>query len=69
MPEDPSRDERKTAYFTMLNGLMRDLGTNLESSMQEHMGGVILSATPGPVDPLSVTTTPPPVLAPAPAGK
>jgi hypothetical protein len=58
MPEDPDQDERKAAYFGMLNGLMRDLGLNLESSLHDHMGGLILSAPPGPVDPLTVTMAP-----------
>lgn len=66
MPQDPNREERKSAYFTMLNGLMRDLGLNLESSLRDHMGALILSAPPGPVDPLTVTTAPAaPVSAPA----
>lgn len=37
LPEDPDTDERKEAYFTLLNSLMRDLGTNLEGNIQRHL--------------------------------
>jgi len=58
MPEDPTTDERKGAYFTMLNGLMKDLGQNFESSMHEHMGGLIMSAQSPGSGPMSLTTAP-----------
>ena len=43
LPEDPTSEERQKAYFDVLNGLMRDLGTNLESSMQDHMHDFIIA--------------------------
>ena len=43
MPEDPTAEERKQAYFTVLNGLMRDLGTNLETNMQEHLQNYVVA--------------------------
>ena len=42
LPEDPSTAERKEAYYSLLNSLMRDLGKNLESSIQAHMQDFVL---------------------------
>ena len=42
LPEKPSALERQDIYFTLLNGLMKDLGQNLEGAMQSHMGNLIL---------------------------
>lgn len=47
LPENPTALEKQDAYFTMLNGLMKDLGQNLEGAMQSHMGHMILSGSPG----------------------
>lgn len=37
LPEDPTDIEKQDAYATMLNGLMKDLGPNLESAIRSHM--------------------------------
>lgn len=44
LPEDASEAEKKKAYFDVLNALMRDLGRNLEGSINEHMQGFIITA-------------------------
>ncbi|MDX2028824.1 MAG: hypothetical protein SFW62_09355 [Alphaproteobacteria bacterium] len=44
LPEDPAAAERQDAYITLLNGLMRDLGQNLEASIRQHMQSYILPA-------------------------
>jgi len=45
LPEDPSPMERQEAYYTLLNGLMKDLGQNLESGIQTHMAPFITSGS------------------------
>ena len=44
LPENPTAIEKQDAYFTMLNGLMEDLGKNLDSGIQAHMGNFITTA-------------------------
>ena len=44
LPEDPTNLEKQNAYFTMLNGLMKDLGENLETGIQSHMANFITTA-------------------------
>jgi hypothetical protein len=44
LPENPTAIEKQDAYFTMLNGLMKDLGQNLETGIQAHMSRFITSA-------------------------
>lgn len=41
LPENPTPLERQDAYYAMLNGLMKDLGQNLEASLQTHMANFI----------------------------
>lgn len=43
LPEDPTDEEKKTVYFSVLNGLMHDLGKNLEASINEHMSGSVVA--------------------------
>ncbi|MDR3424854.1 MAG: hypothetical protein P4M13_07230 [Alphaproteobacteria bacterium] len=42
LPEDPTPIEKQDAYFTMLNGLMKDLGQNLESGIGTHMANFVM---------------------------
>jgi len=58
LPENPTSEERQKAYFDVLNGLMRDLGQNLEASIQEHMHDFIITV---PMFENSTTGTVPPV--------
>jgi hypothetical protein len=44
LPEDPNAIEKQKAYFEVLNGLMRDLGTNLESAIQGHLHDFVITA-------------------------
>jgi hypothetical protein len=44
LPENPTPIERQDAYFTLLNGLMKDLGQNLESGIQSHMNPFVITA-------------------------
>jgi hypothetical protein len=37
LPENPTDLEKQNAYTTVLNGLMRDLGQNIEISLRDHM--------------------------------
>jgi hypothetical protein len=71
LPEDPTPIERQEAYFTLLNGLMKDLGTNLESAIQSHMGNFVVTApvlgaasapmtTPGEMAPVQASQMPAP---------
>lgn len=46
LPEDPAGAERQDAYITLLNGLMRDLGQNLETVIRQHMQNYILPTAP-----------------------
>jgi hypothetical protein len=43
LPENPTAIEKQDAYYTLLNGLMKDLGQNLETGIQTHMGGFIVT--------------------------
>ena len=43
LPENPDSNERRKAYFDVLNGLMRDLGVNLEASIKGHMRDFVVS--------------------------
>ncbi len=44
LPENPTAMEKQDAYYTMLNGLMKDLGENLDSGIQAHMSNFITTA-------------------------
>ncbi|MDE1900105.1 MAG: hypothetical protein KGI37_00480 [Alphaproteobacteria bacterium] len=44
LPENPTDIEKQNAYYTLLNGLMKDLGTNLEAGLRQHMGAFIVDA-------------------------
>lgn len=72
LPENPTVDERQKAYFELLNGLMRDLGTNLEASIQEHLHDFIVAVpmfdnSVSPVSPASaVGSSPAPSVVPVP---
>ncbi len=44
LPEDPNNLEKQDAYVVMLNGLMKDLGQNLEASIQTHLQSFVVSA-------------------------
>jgi hypothetical protein len=37
LPEDPTDLEKQNAYTIILNGLIRDLGQNIDNSLHEHM--------------------------------
>lgn len=64
LPENPTSEERQKAYFDVLNGLMRDLGQNLEASIQDHMHDFIVTvpmfenSTTGTIPPVPVTVPP-----------
>ena len=61
LPENPTVAERQKAYFDVLNGLMRDVGTKLEGSIQDHMHDFVITvpmfdgSAPGSVPPVSVS--------------
>jgi len=44
LPENPTDSERQEAYYTLLNGLMKDLGQNLEAGIAEHVGAFVITA-------------------------
>jgi len=44
LPDNPTEAERQAAYFNLLNGLMKDLGQNLEASIQAHMHDFVVTA-------------------------
>jgi len=44
LPENPTDVERQNVYATVLNGLMRDLGQSLETSIRDHMKNFIITA-------------------------
>jgi hypothetical protein len=44
LPENPSETERQNAYYTVLNGLMRDLDHNIQTSLQDHVQAFIITA-------------------------
>lgn len=60
LPEEPTNLEKQEAYYTMLTGLMKDLGENLESSIKSHMSSFILdtSVNAAPLAPVSASSTP-----------
>ncbi|MFA4994721.1 MAG: hypothetical protein WC521_05400 [Bdellovibrionales bacterium] len=65
LPEDPTENEKQAAYIQLLNGLMKDLGDNLESGIHKHMSNFISTApvygsTAVPVQP-KVDAAPQPV--------
>lgn len=41
LPENPTDAEKRDAYATMLNGLMKDLERNLDSGIQSHLNRFI----------------------------
>jgi hypothetical protein len=44
LPENPTPSERQDAYYTLLNGLMKDLGQNLESGLKTHVAPFMITA-------------------------
>ncbi|MDD4615497.1 MAG: hypothetical protein PHW76_00010 [Alphaproteobacteria bacterium] len=44
LPEDPTEGEKQEAYMTLLNGMMKDLSKNLQSSIHGHMAKYIVPA-------------------------
>ncbi|MDR3449107.1 MAG: hypothetical protein P4M15_05070 [Alphaproteobacteria bacterium] len=44
LPENPTAVEKQNAYYSLLNGLMKDLGENLESAIQAHMNSFVITA-------------------------
>jgi hypothetical protein len=44
LPDNPTEAERQAAYYKILNELMKDLGQNLEASIQTHMRDFLVSA-------------------------
>jgi hypothetical protein len=44
LADNPTESERQTAYYNILNGLMKDLGQNLEASIQTHMRDFVVTA-------------------------
>lgn len=44
LPENPTDKEKQAAYMLLLNGLMKDVGENLESGIHEHMSNFIATA-------------------------
>jgi len=67
LPEKPTDEEKKNAYMTLLNGLMKDLGKNLDAGIHAHMANFITTA---PVYghtavPMKVAPAAEPVLTPA----
>jgi len=44
LPENPTPMERQEAYYSLLNGLMKDLGQNLDGAIQTHMSNFIITA-------------------------
>lgn len=41
LPENPTDLEKQNAYTVVLNGLMHDMGDNLDMSIREHMQGYV----------------------------
>ncbi len=48
LPETPTDLEKQNAYTLVLNGLMRDLGQNFDSSIHEHMQSYMGNGGNGP---------------------
>jgi hypothetical protein len=44
LPEHPTATEKQDAYYTLINGLMKDLGNNLESGIASHLFKFTMSA-------------------------
>jgi hypothetical protein len=44
LPENPTDVEKQDAYYTLLNGLMKDLGHNAEAGIQTHLGKFLSSS-------------------------
>ena len=44
LPEKPTAIERQNAYTHVLNGLMHDLGINLDTAIRQHIGDFIITA-------------------------
>jgi len=44
LPENPTDNEKQAAYMMLLNGLMKDVGENLEAGIHEHMSNFIATA-------------------------
>ncbi|MFA5040698.1 MAG: hypothetical protein WC464_03590 [Bdellovibrionales bacterium] len=43
LPENPTELEKQNAYATLLNGLMKDLGDNIEMSIRAHMSSFVMA--------------------------
>jgi len=44
LPENPTDTEKQDAYYSLLNGLMKDLGQNLDDAIAVHMANFITSS-------------------------
>ncbi|MDD3029698.1 MAG: hypothetical protein PHS57_05400 [Alphaproteobacteria bacterium] len=44
LPENPTSLERKTAYQAMLDGVMQDLGDNLDAGIHKHMVNFLVAS-------------------------
>ena len=44
LPENPNALEKQDAYYSLLNGLMKDLGEHLDSGIQGHLQNFIITA-------------------------
>lgn len=44
LPENPTEAERQNAYANLLNGLMRDLGQAIQSSINQHLRQFVVNA-------------------------
>jgi hypothetical protein len=44
LPENSSPIERQDAYTRVLNGLMHDLGVNLDAAIHDHIGDFVVTA-------------------------
>jgi hypothetical protein len=52
LPEKPTAIERQNAYTTVLNGLVHDLGGNLDTGVREHIGNFVVTAPVLDVQPI-----------------
>ena len=69
LPENATPLERQDAYYTLLNGLMKDLGQNLDAGIQTHMGSFLANppttsmiGAPSQVSSLAVNESQQPVI-------
>jgi hypothetical protein len=46
LPENPTDAEKQNVYAIILNGLMRDLGENIDTSLHEHLSGTTSGTAP-----------------------